>query len=90
MFFCYSFLVILLISSYPTHFPFACIGCDIVCGMGRCDGAVDGAALAQTSGNNVYGPVLMSPGYPLLLAGSSFTSGTGLSVGGNLHLFWRR
>ena len=30
-----SFPVILLISSYPTHFPFACIGCDIVCGMGR-------------------------------------------------------
>ena len=39
-----SFPVILLISSYPTHFPFACIGCDIVCGivcgvMARCDGA---------------------------------------------------
>jgi hypothetical protein len=28
-----SFPVILLISSYPTHFPFACIGCDIVCGI---------------------------------------------------------
>ena len=47
-----SFPVILLISSYPTHFPFACIGCDIVCdivcgmgpgvlrgGMARWDGA---------------------------------------------------
>ena len=38
-----SFPVILLISSYPTHFPFACIGCDIVCGMGRGIARWDGA-----------------------------------------------